>query len=380
MNAIPTGLVVWVMMVFLTVAGCATTGGVPSAVVRDAPRVGLPGVTRPEPGSPGEFDCNNAVHWSGETIYAFSSVGHPYRGEGPDLFHMKRPSTRVKFDNEAGWKMGSRWIEATYKDADGRLYMWYHNEPPGICPEVKPPRLTAPRIGQMVSMDDGLHWRDQGIVLEAPADSLHCATANDYFAGGNGDFCVNLDNRKEYFYFFISTYHKDVAEQGVAVARMRYADRDDPVGKVLKWREGGWTEPGLGGHVTPILPVAIDWHRADADAFWGPSVHWNTHVRQWVMLLNRAIDKSWKQEGIYVSFNPDIANPKGWSTPVKIIDAAALENSRWYPQVIGIQKGQTDKLAGRVARLFVTGISKWELVFLRPGEKVQAEMSLWGNP
>ena len=46
---------------------------------------------------------------------------------------------------------------------------------------------------------------------------------------------------------------------------MRAIDRDDPVGKVWKWYERGWEEPGNGGRVTPIFPVARDWHGADPD-------------------------------------------------------------------------------------------------------------------
>lgn len=44
----------------------------------------------------------------------------------------------------------------------------------------------------------------------------------------------------------------------------------------------------------------------------------------------------------------------------------------WYPQVIGTDPGgrETDKLAGRVARLFVHGKSAWEIVFAKPGERV----------
>ena len=34
---------------------------------------------------------------------------------------------------------------------------------------------------------------------------------------------------------------------------------------------------------------------------------------------------------------------------------------------------ETDKRAGRVARLFVAGLSKWEIEFLRPGEKPLSE-------
>ncbi len=94
------------------------------------------------------------------------------------------------------------------------------------------------------------------------------------------------------------------------------------------------------------------------------------------MLLNRAIDKDWSQEGIYVSFNPGLANPAGWTSPVKILDRSDITaipgiGAGWYPQVIGQNAGTrgTDKLGGRAARLFVNGKSIWEIIFLGPGEK-----------
>ena len=41
-----------------------------------------------------------------------------------------------------------------------------------------------------------------------------------------------------------------------------------------------------------------------------------------------------------------------------------------YGQVIGTEPGKgTDKLAGQVARFFVSGKSDREIVFTRPGEK-----------
>ena len=368
---IGVGLGSLIALVFLS--ACAAAPGEPGFVVRPATPLELPGVPpKDNPAGPGEFDCNNPAHWDGATLYVFSSTGHPWRASGTDLFRLARPSVRVRFDNEAAWnkaKQGARWIEATHKVDGGPLYMWYHNEPPHVCPNA--PHLTIPRIGSMVSEDDGLTWRDLGLVLEAPQDSRFCETANQYFAGGNGDFSVILDRRGEWFYFFTSTYNRDTSEQGVAVARMRYADRDSPVGKVWKWHRGRWNEPGLGGHCTPILPVAIDWHRPDARAFWGPSIHWNTHLRQYVILLNLAKDRLWTQEGIYITFNPDLANPAGWTTPRKVLDAALLERSKWYPQVLGADAAgrETDKLAGRVARLFVTGLSTWEIEYLRPAAR-----------
>jgi hypothetical protein len=348
-----------VVFVIQTV-GC---GGTPRVVLREAPPLNLPGVTVPEAKQVAGIDCNNPAHWDGDTLYVFQSTAQPYRSQGPDMFHLSDPSQRVTFDNDEGW-LGGRWMEATYKDDSGLLYGWYHHEQVGICPERKPTR-TAPRIGAAVSSDNGLNWHDLGIVLAGPPDALRCDTANDAFAGGEGDFSVILDRRKEYFYFFFDSYHTDVTKQGVCVARMRYTDRNAPSGKARKWCDGHWSEPGLGGRVTPIFRTRTDWHRPDADSFWGPSIHWNTWLRRYVILLNHARDSKWTQEGAYVTFNPRLDDPRSWTPPVKILDGV-----HYYPQVIGLDKAghETDKLAGRVARLFVTGKSRWEIIFLRPGE------------
>ncbi|MBI3851985.1 MAG: hypothetical protein HY298_17140 [Verrucomicrobia bacterium] len=338
--------------------------------LREAPPVQFRGANSASPDKPGECDCNNPAHWDGETLYVFNSAGHPWRSSGPDLFHIQTNYVRCEYDNKAS---GGRWIECTWKVEDGTLYGWYHFEPTGICPGAHPDspkmNLTAPRIGAVKSSDNGATWHDLGIVLEAPPDMLKCDTKNYYFAGGNGDFSVMLDAKKEFLYFFFSNYPKNVPEQGVAVARMRWADRDQPVGKVWKWHDRQWREPGLGGHVTPVFQVTTDWNRADADAPWGPSIHWNTHLRQYVILLNRAKDSRWTQEGIYVTFNRDLRNPSGWSPPQKI--PLAEDKLAWYPQVLGLDrsKHETDKLAGRVARLFARGQSRWEILFLKPGEK-----------
>jgi hypothetical protein len=298
-------------------------------------------------------------------MYVFNSSGHPWRLSGTNVFHLNQDYRRVDYSDSAN---GGRWIECTWKSDDGTLYGWYHFEPSGVCPGRHPENpnmsLTAPRIGAVRSKDNGATWENLGVVLEAPP-LLKCETRNYYFAGGNGDFSAMLDGKGEYLYFFISTYAGEAPEQGVALARMAWKDRDHPTGKVWKWHEGNWREPGLGGGVTPIFPAAIDWHRQDADAFWGPSVHWNSYLKQYVMLLNRAVNGHWKQEGIYISLNTSLNDPLGWSLPKKILESPGPD--RWYPQVMGIDaaKRETDKLAGEVARLFVRGLSRWEIVFQR---------------
>ena len=342
----------------------------PAPSIQESPSVRLRAATLVK--FPAKVDCNSPAHWDGDRLYFFNSAPEPWRSSGKSVFDLGK-AVLTQYQNKAN---GGRWIEATYKDDDGTLYGWYHNEPHPVCPARE--ALTAPRIGAALSHDNGATWQDLGFVLEAPADSLFCETENHYFAGGNGDFCVNLDSRKEYFYFFIGTYHRDSSEQGVAVARVPYTERQNPAGKPRKWYRGQWSEPGAGGHVTPIFPVKTDWNHKDADAFWGASVHWNSHLNQYVMLLNRAIDKDWKQEGIYISFNSDPGDPGGWSAPRKILDREEIVRvpdmgPGWYPQVVGIDaaRRETDKLAGRIARLFVHGKSVWEIVFFRPGERAE---------
>ena len=112
-----------------------------SVRIHPAARIQFPGIVHGATDSQadGDVDCSSPAHWDGDTMYMFYSTGHPFRSAGSDLSSLSRPSQRVSFDNEAGWTMGGRWIESTYKAEDGRLNMWYHNEPP-----LSPDR-TAPR-------------------------------------------------------------------------------------------------------------------------------------------------------------------------------------------------------------------------------------------
>jgi hypothetical protein len=275
----------------------------------------------------------------------FNSTGHPFRAQGADVFSLGT-SQAVSFDNQVN---GGRWMEATWKADDGTLYGWYHFEPAGVCPGTS---LTAPQIGAVRSSDNGATWQDLGIVLSAPPGSINCQSQNVYFAGGHGDFSVMLDDQRQWLYFWYGSYGGDVSRQGVALARMAWSDRDSPTGQVWKWEQNAWQQPGLGGEVTPIFPAMTAWELAGADAFWGPSVHWNTYLNQYVMLLNRANGPGWAQEGIYVSYSTDISQAASWTQPQKILDGGG-----WYPQVIGTGtnfKG-TDKLAGKEARFFMHG-------------------------
>jgi hypothetical protein len=298
-------------------------------------------------------DSNSPIHWHEGKRFVFNSDGHPLRSESVELSGMRYTRLAHLTGGVSPW-----WIEATHRDEDGTLFAWYHHEIWEICGPEK--GLATPVIGAAISKNNGQLFEDLGFVL-VDGHEPNCEAKNGYFASGHGDFSVVLDREGKYFYFFFSAYAGQPGEQGVTVARMAYEDRFAPAGKVFKYRDGRWESPGVEGPVSPFLPVQTPWESEFADAFWGPSVHYNRELQEYVMLLNRACcEAGWPQEGVYISFNPDLSNPAGWSKPERIIERAG-----WYPMVAGLEPGDTDKLAGRGARLFMGADSKYELHFRR---------------
>jgi hypothetical protein len=233
---------------------------------------------------------------------------------------------------------------------------------------------VTPRIGAARSHDAGASWEPLGTILEAPPGSYDCETRNRFFVGGVGDLSVQLDPQSKDLYIFFSQYQRRERQQGVSVARLAWADRDDPVGRLMVWNGRTWIPPSsfitfegqerwIYPSAVPIFAATESFHDNDdvVDAFWGPSVHWNTYLQQYVMLLNHAKDNDFGQEGIYVSFASRVDDPREWSPPVKLLDGGV-----WYPQVLGLEDGTgTDKIAGRTARFFMGGVSRYLIQFTK---------------
>jgi hypothetical protein len=220
----------------------------------------------------------------------YTSTGKPVSMSGSSVFDL-RLDRAPTVDSPAHYPL---WIEAIWRDEDGLVYGWYHHEPSGLCGG----KLSAPQIGALVSSDGGQTFHDLGIVLSS-GDPINCAARNGFFAGGHGDFSVILNRERQYFYFLFTNYGGPPQNQGVAVARMAFEDRANPLGAVMKFHQGEWTEPGIGGAVTPALPARVAWENSGADSYWGAAVHWNTYLERYVVVLNRACcSPNWPQEGI----------------------------------------------------------------------------------
>ncbi len=297
----------------------------------------------------GVSDSNSPMHWNADAnLVIFQSDGMPIRSQGPSLTEQGTVRA-VRFYS---YEHAPLWIEATYRAPNGDLYAWYHHEQFLYCDSLP---LSQPVIGALKSSDDGLTFHDLGIVL-SPGDEPDCNARNGYFGGGHGDFTVITDPAREYLYFVFSSYSGPVTRQGVALARMAAADLDSPQGAVFKYHAGQWDSPGLGGDLTPLFAASVSWSGENTNALWGPSVHYNEFLKRYVIVMNHACcAPGWPQEGIYLAFGRDLADPASFTQPQKLMDGGG-----WYPMIVGA----TDKLAGQTARLFMGSRSDYEIEFV----------------
>ncbi|HYB96093.1 MAG TPA: hypothetical protein VEC39_14055 [Vicinamibacterales bacterium] len=333
----------------------------PSARLVSAPRLDLPGET--DSNSPAAWSIVNGV----ARLFVISSWGGvPVRWSGPDLATLSSDGP-VGYSSHPGHGV---WMEAIIPDVDGTWYGYFHHE--RSADACGRPDRQLPRVGALRSRDHGATWDDLGIIIDAPPGSDACDSSNRYVLGGVGDVTAALDPNGQDLYLYFSQYGRAGVSQGVAVARLAWADRDDPEGKVTIWNNGAWlpASPSSANDRgwaypagTPLVGASRPFHDRSStnDVFWGAAIHWNTYLRQYVMLLNRAKDDVFGQDGIYVSFAPTISDPTAWSAPSRI-----LSGGTWYPQVIGAEPGVgTDRAAGQRARFFMMGRSERMIEFAR---------------
>ncbi len=315
-------------------------------------------------------DSNVPMLWDlvdgAPTLFAFASWGGVAALlAGPELASLRQIGTITMTPNPGH----GIWMEAVVTDDSGAWYGFYHHEVP--AEKCGRPDRTLLSIGAARSRDHGLTWDNLGIVLEGPPGTVACASTNRFLLGGVGDPAAILDVDRNYLYLYFSQYGKPAEAQGVAIARMPWADRDAPVGAFAILQNGAWI-PALdvGEDAsrweypagTPLVAVHEPWHGADnrVDAFWGASIHWNTYLEQYVMLLNRAKNENFDNEGIYVSYASTLDDLRAWSAPQKLLNGGG-----WYPEVAGLAPGGTDRDAGQRARFFLTGRSNYYIEFSR---------------
>jgi len=320
---------------------------------------------------PNQTDSNSPAVWDGDDFYLFNSWGgQPRRAEGTNLQNAADTNpggSSSSYTDDVG---AGRWLEAVVRDDDsGNLYGWYHEEVRTDCPQG--PRYW-PQIGAVVSDDDGASWDDLGLILTPRDGTITCDTQHPVTDGGIGDFSVALDHNSDpashYVYFIFSSYGGDLEEQGISFARMLWIDRDQPLqrfsgqSQALKWDGASWGAPGIGGRSVAIFHDSqqVSFTSLGNSGYWGPSVHWNSDLQKFIVLMDRTNGGNYVTEGVYMTYTTALDDPLSWAMPKLVISA----NQGWYPQVIGDASIQgTDKLSGARARYFNQGQSTSTIVF-----------------
>jgi hypothetical protein len=283
--------------------------------------------------------------------------GHSYRRDGGPGLDFTRDAVPVRFVDDPDPGTG-KWIEAVWPAAEpGGLYGLFHAEV--LAPCDRPLFLPEIRIGH--SADRGVSWRSYGTILRAPETQTDCSYRNGFFAGGFGDLSALPDRAGRFHYIAFTSFVAEEAAQGIAMARL---DRANPFGAGVDWwTRDGWRPAGEAGALPqPLWPMRRGWRHPDPDGYWGPAVHYNRGLDAYVMLLNHTAGGAGDlvQEGIYAAFNSDLADPRGWSAPLRIVAGGG-----WYPQAVGLEPGCSDTYVAGRARFFMGGYSAWTVDFAR---------------
>jgi hypothetical protein len=320
------------------------------AILRNAPAVALHGPALPR------TDGNSPVLVDNEGITAFYShyipQGHSYRRRGGRRFDFHQEAVPVRFLDDPDPSTG-KWIEAVWSGTDC-LYGLYHAEVLAPCER----KLFLPEIGIARSQDGGLTWTACRTILRAPGRQTDCAYQNGFFAGGFGDLSALPDRERRFIYMAFTSFVAEENAQGIVMARL---DGVDPTRPAQWWSHKGWSHAGEEDVLPqPVWPMKRGWRYPDPDGFWGPAVHYNQLLNTYVMLLNHTAGGRGDlvQEGIYFSVNSDLADPHGWSDPVKLVAGGA-----WYPQAVWLDPGCSDTRVAGLARFFMAGYSAWTIEF-----------------
>lgn len=195
-----------------------------------------------------------------------------------------------KFDACGSWIHG-----ADYDSSTNSLVVWYHGEH-GYCryDYVHTPNQwigdttnnpIIKSIGYAISTDGGQTFTKpsypNNLVLSAP-DAEISATLNAHQTG-NGDFSVV--RRGDFYYIFF--LNSGTGETGVAQSPV--TAKGAP-GTWLKWHNGAFSEPGIGGLFSPIGPTLA-------------GVSYNTSLNQFVGLTYPPADGS--DVGFQVALSSD---------------------------------------------------------------------------
>ena len=243
------------------------------------------------------------------------------------------PGRPGEFDN------GYAGICSVYRHRDGKLYAFYHAEDQEDMPPI-PGGVFGffCSIGMAVSDDGGQSWRKlgQAITSAKPKSWTAFPEQPDRGAGEVG-VVVSRDGKHLFAYY---TEHSRMENRGVQICLARADISAEPPipGTWKKYRDGRFSQPGIGGLDTPVISAAAT-DNADA-AF--PQVSYSEYLGKYVMVLNINVWREYIESGrelslsgIYVAYSDDAVE---WSKPEMLVKDYAVSRTgksvSWHPAII----------------------------------------------
>ena len=274
----------------------------------------------------------------GDTFQMYWAGSTSYRSVGPTIDSQTRnPSTGYALTagpSNSDFDNGGAWLMSVFRHDGDHLIGFYHGEDHYWPPDYSNPgNIAWKSIAFCESTDNGITWTKLGQILTTPKWPF----APKW--GGPGDACVVYDEDNARWVAFF--------QEGNQLLTAISTNEIPGPGTWLKYYNGSFSQPGLNGSASPVPGLQ---NHAGAN----PSVHFNTHIKKWVMVWH-----TWASTGIWLSVSDDLLN---WNTPINVVSTSSGQRN-WYPTIIG----KTDVLGGEYANLYWAkwpNASDWPRQFL----------------
>lgn len=250
---------------------------------------------------------NYQMYWAGSTSYRSAGSSLLTQNINPAVGILAPGSSTSDFDN------GGAWIVAVHRLDARNLIGFYHAEDQNWPGYSNPTKIAWKSTVYCSSANNGVTWIKGGQILTGAVPKPSVPTW-----GGAGDSCVvyDPDNAR-----WVAFYAPDKIYTAIST------NATPGPGTWLKYYNGSYSAPGLGGNETPV-PGLLTYPGGN------PSVHFNTYLHRWVMVWH-----AWDVPSIMLSTSADLLN---WTAPIPIITVTTNERVR-YATIIG----RTDLMASR---------------------------------
>lgn len=216
-------------------------------------------------------------------------------------------------------------IASTWRDPNtGTIHAWYHSEIP--IPGCSVGYWGS--IGHAISTDGGLSFTKQG----RDVTSQYPIVSNLCYGQGAGEPKV-LESGNYLYMIYDQGFNNTTNTSGAGLTLARALKTNPTVW--LKYHNGGFTEPGIDGSSTPVIP-----HGQLGTQPWAGFVTWNSYLNKFVMTHT-----DYNSEGsVFLRISDDLIS---WSNPQLLFSDSSNHGYRYITQI-----GDSDDSMGQSGYLY----------------------------